>query len=75
MQHSSELTPMGNHHISRGVKLAALRVYECDLLPLRVILECCDFSIRTWYCIHKLWIETGDVINPLIVTVSSFFYS
>jgi transposase len=55
---------MGNRHISRGVKLAALRLYERDLLPLRVILECCDFSIRTWYRIHKLWTETGDVISP-----------
>jgi len=29
---------MGNRHISHGVKLAALRLYEHDVLPLRVIL-------------------------------------
>jgi transposase len=55
---------MGNRHISRGVKLAALRLYERDLLSLQTILECCDFSIRTWFRVQKLWRETGDVINP-----------
>jgi hypothetical protein len=55
---------MGNRHISRGVKLAALRLYECDLLALNVILECCDFSRRTFFRILRLYRDTGDVVNP-----------
>src|SRR5882757_5010866 len=49
--------------ISCNVKLAAIQLHQCDLLPLHDILECCGFSEQTWFRILKLWRETGDVIN------------
>jgi transposase len=55
---------MGYRFISRDVKIAAIRLYERDLIPLHLILDCCDFSERTWYRILQLYRETGDVINP-----------
>ncbi|KAF8834675.1 hypothetical protein BDN67DRAFT_914463, partial [Paxillus ammoniavirescens] len=30
-------------------------------LNLQDILDCCGFSVRTWYHTWKLWNETGDV--------------
>jgi len=55
---------MGFRHISRDVKIAAIRLHEQDLLELDDILQCCGFSARTFYRILKLWHETGDVVNP-----------
>jgi transposase len=55
---------MGFRHISRDVKLAAIRLYERDLLELDDIRDCCGLSLRTFYRILKLWRETGDVIKP-----------
>jgi transposase len=55
---------MGFRKISRDVKVAAIRLYERQLLDLDNILDCCGFSERTFYRILKLWRETGDVINP-----------
>jgi transposase len=55
---------MGFRHISRDVKIAAIRLHEQDLLELDDILQCCGFSARTFYRILKLWRETGDVVNP-----------
>lgn len=48
--------------ISRDVKVAAIRLYENDLLDLEDILDSCGFSRRTWFRILKLWHETGDVV-------------
>ncbi|KAF9473463.1 hypothetical protein BDN70DRAFT_817158 [Pholiota conissans] len=48
--------------INRQVKIAAIRLYERDLLDLDDILDCCGFSRRTWFRILKLWRETGDVV-------------
>ncbi|KAF8968728.1 hypothetical protein BDZ97DRAFT_1755026 [Flammula alnicola] len=48
--------------ISRDVKIAAIRLYERELLDLEDILDCCGFARRTWFRILKLWRETGDVI-------------
>jgi len=50
--------------ISWDVKLAAIHLIKCDLIPLEVVLECCDISECTWYQIQALWRRTGDVINP-----------
>ncbi|KII82766.1 hypothetical protein PLICRDRAFT_666830 [Plicaturopsis crispa FD-325 SS-3] len=49
--------------ISRDVKLAAIKLYENDLLHLPDILNCCGFSERTWYRILNLWRTTGDVVG------------
>ncbi|KAG5649179.1 hypothetical protein H0H81_005637 [Sphagnurus paluster] len=49
--------------ISRDVKVAAIRLYECNIIDLDDILDCCGFSIRTFYQILKLWRRTGDVVK------------
>jgi hypothetical protein len=49
--------------ISRDVKIAAIKLFERTLLDLNVILDCCCFSLCTWYRIVKLWDETGDVVS------------
>ncbi|KAF8185981.1 hypothetical protein BJ912DRAFT_852517 [Pholiota molesta] len=48
--------------ISRDVKIAAIRLYERELLDTDNILDCCGFSRSTWFRILKLWRETGDVV-------------
>ena len=50
-------------HISRDLKLAAVRLHEGDLLTLPNILNSCNISRATFYHIWKLWQETGDVIS------------
>ena len=55
---------MGFRKVSHDVKIAAIKLFECNLLELNDILDCCGFSERTWYRILKLWRETGDVIKP-----------
>ncbi|KIK80407.1 hypothetical protein PAXRUDRAFT_56333, partial [Paxillus rubicundulus Ve08.2h10] len=47
--------------ISHNVKLAAIRLHECNLLELPDILNVCNFLQCTFYHILKLWCETGDV--------------
>jgi len=49
--------------ISRDLKLAAIRLYERDLLPLEDILDCVGFSERTFELIQSLWNRTGDVVK------------
>ncbi|KAJ7763180.1 hypothetical protein DFH07DRAFT_738961 [Mycena maculata] len=44
---------MGNRHISRDVKIAAINLYEQGHLTLKQILD----------CVLKLWRTTGDVIR------------
>ena len=60
----SHTLTMGFRHISRDVKLAAIRLHELDLLSLEDILQCVGFSERTFYQILALWRETGDVVKP-----------
>ena len=55
---------MPGRHISRDVKVAAIRLYERDLLDVSDILDCCGFARRTWFRVLKLWRETGDVVSP-----------
>ena len=51
----SRTLTMGFHHISRDVKLAAIRLYQLDLLSLEDILQSVGFSERTFYRILALW--------------------
>lgn len=51
------------HKISPQVKLAAVRLWEGNLLALPDILHCCNFSRATFYRIIKLWQQTGDVVS------------
>lgn len=48
--------------ISRDLKICAIKMYELDILPLRLILECVGFSLSTFYRILDLWVTTGDVV-------------
>lgn len=49
--------------ISRDLKLAAMNLYEHELVSLEDILDCVGFSERTFYRILSLWRETGNVIK------------
>ena len=49
--------------ISRDLKLAAINLYEKDLIPLDNILDCVGFSERNFYQILNLWRATGEVIK------------
>ena len=49
--------------ISRDLKLAAIRLYEGDILELHDILDCLRISQRTFFRIWKLWNKTGNVVN------------
>lgn len=57
-------TSMGYCFISHEVKIAAVRLYECGLLDLEDILDCCGFACCIWFWVLKLWHETGDVVLP-----------
>ncbi|KAJ6534400.1 hypothetical protein B0H19DRAFT_1324112 [Mycena capillaripes] len=46
------------------VKLAAMNLFERDILPLHDILEICGFSESTFWRMRKLWRETGWVEKP-----------
>jgi transposase len=54
---------MGYRFIHRQAKIAAIRLYERDLLDLEDILDICGFSRSTWFRILKLWNQTGDVVR------------
>lgn len=49
--------------ISRDVKLAAINLYEHNMLSLEQILECVGISESTFWRVCKLWRETGDVVR------------
>ncbi|KIJ99236.1 hypothetical protein K443DRAFT_102590 [Laccaria amethystina LaAM-08-1] len=49
--------------ISCDLKLAVIRLYEREILPLWDILDIMHLSRRTFFRILKLWRETGDVVT------------
>ena len=53
--------------IHHDVKIAAIQLFECQLIPLNDILLCCGLSQRTFYRILKLWRETGDVTKQAVI--------
>ena len=40
-----------------------MRMYGADLLPLATILDFLNMSWRTFFHVHALWIETGNVVR------------
>ena len=54
---------MGNRKISADVKLAAICLGEKNLMNVSDILECVGFSKRTFYCVLKLYRDTGNVVK------------
>jgi transposase len=51
-----------------NMKLAAIRLYEKNLLSLDDILDCCGLSEQTFWHVHKPFQETGDVEPPTCTT-------
>ena len=49
--------------ISRDLKLAAVRLYQGNHLPLDDILDCLKISESTFYRVLSLWNTTGDVVQ------------
>ncbi|KAF9237948.1 hypothetical protein BU15DRAFT_88537 [Melanogaster broomeanus] len=49
--------------ISRDVKLATINLYEHHHLSLEDLLACVRFSESTFWCILRVWHETGDVVK------------
>jgi len=49
--------------ISCDLKLAVIRLYEREILPLGDILDIMHLSRRTFFRILKLWRETGNVVT------------
>ena len=49
--------------ISKDVKIAAMRMYDANLLPLPTILDFLNLSRRTFFRIRVLWVETGNVVR------------
>ena len=60
---------MPYHTISRDLKLAAVRLYEREILPLDDILDIMAFSRRTFFRILRLWHSTGDVVMHRFGTI------
>jgi len=52
------------HKISHNVKIAAVNLYERELLSLEDILDCCQLSRATFLRVLYLWRTTGDVVKP-----------
>jgi hypothetical protein len=52
------------HYLSRDVKWAALRLFDLGIMDLDDILDCCGFSLRTWWRIRGYWHKYGDVVPP-----------
>jgi hypothetical protein len=50
--------------IYADVKLAAMRLYEQNILTLDQILDCVGFSERTFWRVWKIYGLTGDVEPP-----------
>ncbi|KAJ7235689.1 hypothetical protein C8J57DRAFT_1088785 [Mycena rebaudengoi] len=59
---------MVGRRISSDVKLAAMNLFEKDILPLPEILEIVGFSEATFWRVRKLWRETGYVTTPKCTT-------
>lgn len=55
---------MGYRKISADVKMAAIRIYEMDLMLLEDILAIVNFSERTWWRTLKRYRTTGNVEPP-----------
>ena len=61
--------------ISRDLKLAAVRLYECDLLPLVDILDCLWMSESTFYRVLELWNTLAMWFDTLLAYVAALAFS
>ncbi|PPR03276.1 hypothetical protein CVT24_012814 [Panaeolus cyanescens] len=49
--------------ISRDIKIAAMRLYNDNIIPKHDILNYLSLSSRTFDRVHALWVATGDVVR------------
>ena len=49
--------------ISRDVKIAAMRLYDDNVLPKVAILDYLGLSSRTFDRVHALWVAAGEVMH------------
>ena len=55
---------MVNHKIDAGLKIAAVCMYEREILELDNILGIVQFSCSTFFRTWQLYQETGNVVKP-----------
>jgi len=55
---------MPNRKILHDLKLAALCLHQHGAMPLSDILQCLGISWMTFFCVQKIFHETGDVVKP-----------
>jgi len=55
---------MPYHFIPHVVKISVMKLHEHELLDLDTILDVMEMSHSTFFCVQKLWCETGDIISP-----------
>jgi hypothetical protein len=49
--------------ISRDVKIAAINLHDTSIFPVEDLCQLVGFSVCTFWCIHRLWVETGNVVT------------
>ena len=59
--------------ITQDVKIAAVRLYECELLDLEDILDCCGFSHWTWFQIVEQCEGKEQAVGILKIWLSYLF--
>ena len=62
--------------ISRDIKIAAMGLYDDNILPKGTILDYLCFSSWTFDCVHALWVAAGEVffINSTFFSLVSLFF-
>ena len=61
--------------ISQDIKIAAMRLYDDNILPKGTILDYLCFSSWTFDHVHALWVAAGEVffINSTFFSLVSLF--
>lgn len=56
---------MGFRNIPKEIKIAAIRLYQANLLPLPVICDFLSLSRATFYHCFALWLQTGSPVRHM----------
>jgi transposase len=49
--------------ISQDVKIAAINLYDTNIFTVQELCQLVGFSAHTFWWIHRLWTDTGDVVT------------
>ena len=49
--------------ISSDVKVAAINLHDTGIFAVENLCHLVGFSVQTFWRIHRLWVETGDVVT------------